>query len=221
MVTNTLEFDSIFLEFGFNRVLSDVHMIGRTGRIVGILGRNGSGKSCLLKVVAGAMTTSYQSIRFNRQPLLGNYVRQKLVSYLPQHDLVPSFLTFAEAAHLYEADVALLAHYFPHWHTVRTLKPPQLSGGQRRHLEVLLVLLAPHPFCLLDEPFSGLGPLQIESLQSAMHARKPTKGIFITDHLHRQVRALADDLYLLANGRTQRVLDDEQLIAGGYLPSGV
>jgi ABC-type multidrug transport system ATPase subunit len=218
---HTLEFDSIFLEFGFHRVLSDVHMIGRTGRIVGILGRNGSGKSCLMKVVAGVLTASCQSIRYNRQPLMGNFVRKKLVSYLPQHDLIPSFLTVAEATRFYQAEEHELQHYFPDWQQMRTMKSAQLSGGQRRHLEVLLVLFAPHPFCLLDEPFSGLSPLQIEVLQHALQIAKNKKGIFITDHLHRQVRAVADDLYLLTNGCTEPVLDDVQLIRGGYLPSGV
>jgi ABC-type multidrug transport system ATPase subunit len=214
---NTLEFDSLYLEFGMHRVLSGIHMICRTGRIVGLLGRNGSGKSCLMKIVFGAMPAEFKSVRFNGTPLTNGYVEKKIIAYLPQDALLPSFVTFSEAAALLKSETQRLSEIVPNWHDLRNRTAGEVSGGQRRMLEILLVLFSQHPFCILDEPFSGLAPVQIELLMAELHRAKQCKGIIITDHLHRHVRALADDLYVLTNGQTRKILEEEQLVELGYL----
>lgn len=214
---NTLEFDGLYLEFGMQRVLSSVHMVGRTGRIVGLLGRNGSGKSCLMRIVFGTLSATCKSVRYNHQPLLGTYLKRKIIAYLPQDDLLPAFVTFREAARLYRVDETILESFTPAWNMLRSRTSSEMSGGERRWLEVLLVLFSHHPFCILDEPFSGLSPLQIEKLQSVLQTVKHHKGIFITDHLHRAIRAIADDLYVLDSGATNKILHADQLVELGYL----
>jgi ABC-type multidrug transport system ATPase subunit len=213
---NTLEFDSLYLEFGSQRILSGVHMVCRTGNIVGLLGRNGSGKSCLMKIVFGVLPAEFKSIRFNGTALTDNYLSRKLIGYLPQDDMIPSFITLKDAVNLFGVD-RHLEKIYPMWKDVRERRSGELSGGQKRLLEVLMILYAPHPFCILDEPFSGLAPVQIELLAEEMRRVKTSKGIIITDHLHRHVRAAADDLYVLANGQTRKVSNDQQLIEWGYL----
>ena len=94
---NTLEFDSLYLEFGFHRVLSSVYMSCATGQIVGLLGRNGSGKSCLMQVVFGTMGAESKSLRFNKIPLVENYLKKKVIAYLPQGHLLPPFISFKKA----------------------------------------------------------------------------------------------------------------------------
>jgi ABC-type lipopolysaccharide export system ATPase subunit len=84
-------------------------------------------------------------------------------------------------------------------------------------MEVLLVLNSSHPFCILDEPFSGLSPLQIEKLVLALRVARQDKGIIITDHLHRDVRSISDELFVLSAGKTFRITDEEQLVELGYL----
>jgi ABC-type multidrug transport system ATPase subunit len=81
----------------------------------------------------------------------------------------------------------------------------------------MFILLSPHPFCILDEPFSGLAPLQIQKLQELMKEMKAKKGILVTDHLHEQVRSIANDVYVLNHGKTYLVTDEEQLRHFGYL----
>jgi ABC-type multidrug transport system ATPase subunit len=214
---NTLEFDSLYLEFGLHRVLSSVYMSCSTGQIVGLLGRNGSGKSCLMQVVFGTMNAENKSVRFNKIPLIENYVRKKVISYLPQTDMLPSFMTFGNALDLYEIDHQPLVDQFPELDDCLKRKSSEVSGGQRRFFEVLMVLHSRHPFCILDEPFSGLMPIHVEKLKEIFKEEKSRKGIIITDHLHRHIREIADELYLLTNGKTYKVLEEEQLIELGYV----
>ena len=213
---NTLEFDSLYLEFGLHRVLSSVHMACSTGQIVGLLGRNGSGKSCLMQVVFGTLNAESKSVRFNKIPLIENYLKKKVVAYLPQSDLLPPFISFERALALYGLDNRTIDE-FPELRECLKRKSSEVSGGQRRLFEVLLVLHSKHPFCILDEPFSGLMPIHIEKLKAILEAGKHRKGIIITDHLHRHIRDIADALYVLNNGKTYKITDEEELIELGYL----
>jgi ABC-type multidrug transport system ATPase subunit len=214
---NVLEFDSLYLEFGMQRVLSSVHMKCTTGRIVGLLGRNGSGKSCLMNIVLGTMKAESKSVRFNSKAMMGNYIKDKVIAYLPQGNLLPSFITFVEALKLYGIERKWMEDQFPEVKYFLNRKPSEVSGGQRRFFEALLVIYSPNPFCILDEPFSGLMPLQVESLMEIIQKEKQNKGFILTDHLHRSVRALADDLYVLANGKTYKITRQDQLLELGYL----
>lgn len=214
---NTLEFDSLYLEFGLNRVLSSVHMACSTGQIIGLLGRNGSGKSCLMQVVFGTMRAESKSIRFNKTPLIDDYISKQTIAYLPQSDLLPPFISFEKAITLYNLDDRNIIAEFPDLKECLKRKSSKVSGGQRRIFEVLLILYSKHPFCILDEPFSGLMPIHVEKLKMIFEREKYRKGIIITDHLHRDIRDIADTLYVLMNGKTYKIGDEEELIKLGYL----
>jgi len=86
-------------------------------------------------------------------------------------------------------------------------------------IETLLILFSPAPFCILDEPFTGLMPVQIEKLKNIIGRARVKKGIIISDHMHRHVTELSDRLYLLANGKTYEVNERERLVELGYLSS--
>lgn len=214
---NKLEFDSITLGFGFHQVLSSVHVACETGQLVGLLGRNGAGKSCLMRIVFGSMNAESKSVRWNGTHLSGNYMNKQIIGYLPQGNLLPDFITFEKALNLYEIEFEEILRVFPDAKDLLKRNANEVSGGQRRFIEVLLVLFARHPFCFLDEPFSGLMPIHIERLSEILQELKMKKGILISDHLHRQVRSIADKLYVLANGKTYLIKSNEQLIELGYL----
>ena len=216
---SVLEFDSLYLEFGMNRVLSGIYVKCETGKITALLGRNGSGKSCLMKIVFGTMNAEHKSVRINGTPLIGNYLNKHLISYLPQGHFIPDFISIKKAFELFKIDPSPIQDSFPEFSSLIDCKASELSGGQLRLLEVFLVLFSKHPFCILDEPFSGMAPIQIEKLKELFIRAKINKGILITDHLHEQVRSIADDVYVLGNGRTRLVKDEQQLIEFGYLSS--
>jgi ABC-type multidrug transport system ATPase subunit len=216
---NQLEFDSVELKFGTQVILNNVHIKCTSGNIVGILGRNGSGKSCLLRVVFGSLASENKSIRFNGDPLYGNYLKQKVIGYLPQGNLLPSFISFREALSLYQVDFSKMEMCFPELKIVLNSKTSSASGGQRRLFEVLLLLFSNHPFCFFDEPFTGIMPIHTEKLVDLFRKESTNKGILITDHLHRTIRTICDQLYVLVNGKTYRISNEEQLLKLGYLTS--
>src|SRR5699024_992112 len=95
-----------------------------------------------------------------------------------------------------------------------------LSGGQRRLVEVYVILKAKSRFAMLDEPFSHITPLQIEKIKELLDDVKQEKGILITDQLYRHVIGSCDSLYVLKDGKTfltKEVADMDKL---GYTNLG-
>jgi ABC-type multidrug transport system ATPase subunit len=216
---NVLEFDSLELSFGERKILSSIYMKCGQGEIVGLLGRNGSGKSSLMKVVFGSLQAEHKSLRINGDPLPDNYNTKRVIAYLPQDDLIPPYIPIGYAFNLFKVDIEKILTMFPEIRNFVDLKPNELSGGFRRLIEALLILHSPSPFCILDEPFTGLMPVHIETLKSIILESKINKGIIISDHMHRHVTELSDRLYLLTNGRTHSIRQKEQVVDLGYLSS--
>ena len=79
-----LEVDSIQLEFGQRRILSDIYFKCETGSITGLLGRNGQGKTCLMNIVYGSMKASSKSVQFDNVSIYEAFKRSDLLNYLPQ-----------------------------------------------------------------------------------------------------------------------------------------
>ena len=88
-MTSRLEVDSVYLEFGDRRILSDIYMLFETGKITGILGRNGAGKSCLLKIIFGSLKAQYSNVRYNGETLFSAYRYDDKIKYLPQFNIFP------------------------------------------------------------------------------------------------------------------------------------
>lgn len=214
-----LEFDSVELAFNGRPILSNIYMACEPGDIVGLLGRNGAGKSCLLQIVFGSRNATHKSVRINGQHLTGNYIGKKLVAYLPQDSFLQPYLTVYE--HLKWFGMASYDRLgfpdtlLPALHQ----KPYELSGGMKRMLELILILNSPAPFCLLDEPFTGLAPVQVENAKALIRtATTHGKGVVITDHLHHHIRDISTKLYLLGEGSLYPVKDETELQRRGYLP---
>ena len=216
---HTLTFDSLHLSFGSKSVLSSIYMQCETGNVVGLLGRNGAGKSCLMKIVFGAMPCAYKCVRVDDETLTGNYLHRRLIGYLPQQGFIPASMPLRTVLNLFQLSEQELAQAFPVYADWMNYRHGELSGGYARLFECLVILLAPYKFCILDEPFSGLAPLHIETLKQVIDRQRSSKGIIITDHLHYQVTSLADSLYLLLNGQAYFIEKREDLVDFGYLSS--
>ena len=214
---HVLEFDSLELSYQTRSILSGIYMKCEVGEIVGVLGRNGSGKSSLMKIVFGSLKGSHQSIRINGEQLPSNHLHKKLIGYLPQGELIPPFIAVRKAFRLFEIDIDAIKAEFPEITNFLEFTPNQLSGGYQPIIVALLILKSKTPFCILDEPFSGLMPVHVEKLKQLIIKEKAQKGIIITDHMYRHVMSVTDRLYLLANGATYSVKDEEDLIIRGYI----
>src|SRR5688572_10055015 len=213
----TFEFDGIEYGYDDRRLLTSVHIKCEQGKIVGLLGRNGTGKTTLMKIAFGAIRPYVASIRLDGRSLLEPPFALGLVSYLPQESFIPTDLTLSRSLGLLQVHVDKIVAHFPEMKSDLDLYPAQVSGGRLRLFEVLAVLFRSTPFCLLDEPFTGLSPLFVERLQEILLMEKEKKGILISDQLFRQVLSIADNVYLLSNGNTFLVKEQEDLSRRGYV----
>jgi ABC-type multidrug transport system ATPase subunit len=211
-----LEADSIQLTFDGRSILSDIYLTSETGKITGLLGRNGAGKSCLLKIIFGSLN-SEKSVRFDKQSKHQPFKVSKLITYLPQFNFIPKQLRLKRVFEDFELDYSIFENRFPEFNSKHLSSIGSLSGGERRLVELFIILKSKGQFALLDEPFTHLSPLQIEKAQGLILEEKINKGILITDHLHEAVRNICDNLYVLSNGKTHLTKNLEDLERLGYL----
>ena len=214
---NTLEISSVMLEFYGHRVLEGVYMGCKTGEVNGILGRNGSGKSCFMKIAFGCMKASDKTIRINHKPLLNNARHPDDLRYLPQHHFIPASLNLKRIFKDFQLEFDAFTSYFPGFKHLYKSKLLQLSGGERRIVEIFCILASNTKFCLLDEPFSQVMPVHVNAIKQLINNEKQNKGIIITDHLYKNVLEICDKTLLLKNGRTIPVYTKEDLINHGYV----
>lgn len=214
---NRLLVDSVHLEFDKLQVLQSAFIIAQTGRVTGVLGRNGCGKSCLFKCIMGGIKPENIFVRFNDEPETDYAHIGKRVKYLPQNVFMPANMTLGEAFDLYGVDYDGLVAFDNKFHTYERMTSGQLSGGEVRIAEMYMVLNSEAEFCILDEPFSNVAPKYVEMMQQLIQQHKATKGIIISDHMFESVMDITDDLFLLRDGYTFPIKSREDLIHHGYI----
>ena len=196
-MSQILEADSMWLEYEGRKILQSIYLKIETGKVVGLLGRNGTGKSSLMRMVFGSLRGQNQSVRINGKHISHPYNEKNLIRYLPQHHFVPTDLKLTTLCSIYEIDLLEIGKYFPEICKYGAEKIGNLSGGNRRLVETLLILLSPVPFVLLDEPFTHLAPVTVEQLSNVIRDQKQHKGILLSDHSYQQVIDLAEEIYLI------------------------
>lgn len=210
-----LEIDSAELAFGGRSILSGVYLLAETGCVTAVLGRNGCGKSCLMKILSGALKAGFCSMRIDGK-WHGRFT-EKEVRYLPQHAFIPGWLRLERVLRDFGLSREELEQWFPLFVPLRGSRIGELSGGEQRILECFVILRSRTQFVLLDEPFSQIAPLHVETLQTLIRQEKMAKGILLTDHMYRHVTGIADRLYVMADGQAYPCENDEELIRRGYL----
>ena len=85
-----IEIDNVELYFKNKTILRGIYLRAETGNVTGILGSNGSGKSCLLNIAFGNLKSKYRLIRINNKPILKPLYQTKQASCLPQHHFIPN-----------------------------------------------------------------------------------------------------------------------------------
>ena len=215
-----LEIDNVELYFKEKRILNGIYLKAETGNITGVLGSNGCGKSCLLKIVFGDLIPKYKLIRIDGKPILKPLYQTKLVSYLPQHHFIPNNLNTKTAFELFHVDWVDFTNTFPSFVFFENLKFNRLSGGERRVVEVYLILKSSSKIILLDEPFSHIAPLHIEKIIGLIETEKHQKAIVITDHMYRHIVDVSDAIYLLKNGCSKRINHLKELEDYKYVSMG-
>ncbi|MBC5773999.1 ATP-binding cassette domain-containing protein [Pontibacter sp. KCTC 32443] len=221
MPENKLEADSIFCSFGHRQLLTDIYVSCKTGEIVGLLGRNGCGKTTLLKIIFGTLSTHNKHIRINGKVYHEPYKSPDLLAYLPQHDFLPVNTKLHRIIDLYHTDpekreaIKLDGRIQKHL----TKYADELSKGELRYFELQLLLQKDVKFLLLDEPFSGIEPLYVEYIEELLRSHLGDKGFIITDHDYQSVLRVSNRIILLSEGYCRPITYMKELYQWGYIPA--
>ena len=231
-----LETKDLLKKYSGRAVVDHVSFVVRQGEIVGLLGRNGAGKTTSFRMTIGMIRPDAGSVFFDGVDVtqMPMYKRARSgMGYLSQEPSIFQRLTvrqniFAilETMKLSRADRKhrcdqLLEQFGL---SVVSHQPARtLSGGERRKLEIARALVTNPTMILLDEPFSGVDPIAVEDLQREIRGlRDRGISILLTDHNVRETLNVTDRSYIMDNGKvlregTPRDLINDDLVRKTYL----
>lgn len=217
-----LEALHISKSFHGKTVLKDVSIHCQQGEISGIFGRNGTGKSSLLKIISGSLKYDNGSIQIDKKSYSQNQlITLRKIAYLPQESFLPKNDKVQDLIPLFypEGDAQDRIFYAKGVGDFAQRKVKELSLGQLRYLEILLIGHLEHEFILLDEPFSMIEPFYKDYIKELLLHLKLKKGIVLTDHYYEDVLDIADKNYLINNTRILQIDTKEDLIQNNYIKS--
>jgi lipopolysaccharide export system ATP-binding protein len=213
----TLKVDSVQLEFDGRKILQSVYLNCTQGEVIGLLGRNGCGKSSLLKIIFGTLEAGYRYVSIDEQYIKKGYHNNR-IAYLPQHNYLPAGIKIEKLARQI-VDPQSWAEFTELSIFQRNAgkKIHELSGGELRQLETMMIIHSRADFILLDEPFTHISPIQAEEFKPVIRACAKRKGIIITDHQYYNILEVSDKVILLAEGVTKHISNNDELVTYGYL----
>jgi len=199
-------------------VVNGVNVAVQQGEVVGLLGPNGAGKTTSFYMIVGLISPDSGAILVDDEDItnLAMYQRARRgISYLPQEASVFRKLTVEENLMAILETLPLRGHERRETRErlieqlglekVRRSQGYMLSGGERRRVEIARSLVINPRFLLLDEPFSGIDPIQVLELQRIIFDLKRTGiGILVTDHNVSETLAVTDRAYIINEGRIFR-----------------
>jgi lipopolysaccharide export system ATP-binding protein len=222
----TLETHEISKTYRGRKVVSDVTLHLQQGEVAGLLGPNGAGKTTSFYMIVGLISPDSGRITVDGQDItnLPMYQRARRgISYLPQEASVFRKLTVEEnlmailetlsiSGRERRATMERLLDQLG-LDKVRRSQGYMLSGGERRRVEIARSLVINPSFLLLDEPFSGIDPIQVSELQRIIFDLKRSGiGILVTDHNVRETLSVTDRAYIINNGSIFRAGSPEALM---------
>lgn len=222
---STLETREISKAYRGRRVVDGVSVSVQQGEVVGLLGPNGAGKTTSFYMIVGLISPDSGRIVVDEEDItdLPMYQRARRgISYLPQEASVFRKLTVEENLRAILETLRLREHERRQTmerlltqlglEKVRHSQGYMLSGGERRRVEIARSLAISPSFLLLDEPFSGIDPIQVLELQRIIFELKRANiGILVTDHNVRETLVVTDRAYIINNGRIFRAGSPEAL----------
>lgn len=227
-----LEVKGLGVSLGGRTVLDSIDVEARAGTVVGIVGASGAGKSTLFRAIAGEVvlmrgTVSLAGADVTREPLWRRARRG--LGYVPQSPSVLFDLTVAENIDTFERAARVARQ--PVGARARTVelesrlgvRARDLSGGERRRLELLRALIADPRVLVCDEPFAGGDPVHVQALGRLLRAHADRgRAVLIADHRVADALSICDDALFLADGNVlahgpARSLPDHPAVRGRYL----
>ena len=221
-----LEIKEISKSIKDKQIVSGISFDVQSGDIFGLLGPNGAGKTTTFYIIAGLVKASDGKIFLDGEDISSTPMHQRSnrgIKYLPQEPSIFQNLSvyenlygLAELSFENKKDIKNfvdIAMEEFNLSNISDLKGRQLSGGQRRKVEIARTLAAEPKIILLDEPFAGIDPIAIEDIKNVLEKLlKKNIGILITDHNVRETLEICSKAAIINNGEIIAHGDKKSLI---------
>jgi lipopolysaccharide export system ATP-binding protein len=214
-MTGKLKADKLVKEFHHRRVVDNVSLEVKCGEIVGLLGVNGAGKTTTFRMIVGLTRPNSGAVRLDQTDITSWQMPRRTLSgigYLSQEPSIFRGLSVRQNVEAVLETLPLsrderkqrleaLLDRFELGH-LADQQATQLSGGEKRRLEISRCLAIGPQFILLDEPFSGVDPKAVAEIQRIIIGlRNDDIGILITDHSARETLDVTDRSYIMQSGK--------------------
>jgi len=174
-------------------------------------------KKVLTKAPFPSILIENKSIRINGQVISEPYKTPGLISFLPQFNFMLKSIHLKIVFKKFDIDFNEFVHFFPGFSQFYKKRLSEMSGGVRRIVEIYAILRTNSMFCLLDEPFTHIMPIHVETIKMLIEMEKQKKGIILIDHQYQNVIEVCDNIYIIENGKTNLVTNDSDFKKFGYL----
>ncbi len=228
---HTLEAKHLSKRIKKTTIIHDVSLKVSSREIVGLLGPNGAGKSTSFYMICGVTDATSGEVFLDGKEITKLPLSQRArlgIGYLPQESSIFKDLTVDDnllmAAKAMKLDMKMARKRINNLLNLFNIEPIrqrfgiQLSGGERRRVEIARALVAQPKFLLLDEPFAGVDPISVEDIQNIIKQLiELDMGVLITDHNVRETLGICDRAYvmrsgeMLAEGTSQEIMEDENV----------
>jgi len=209
------------------KVVNNISLEMHQGEIVGLLGPNGAGKTTTFYMITGLVKPDSGKIYFNNTDIttIPMFKRSRLgLGYLPQESSIFKKLTVEENIYiLWELLNIIPKHDYDKRLkellgemgilNLRHSKGVELSGGEKRRVEIVRTLSTNPDFILLDEPFAGIDPIAVHEIQTIIESLKERNlGVVITDHNVRETLKITDRAYIIHKGELMLSGKPEEIV---------
>lgn len=224
-----LELQNVNAAYGEIQVLYDLSLEVEEGSLVGLLGRNGAGKSTVFKTVVGLLPPSSGTVVYNGEEIDGlesHEISRRGISLVPAERRIFPNLTVMENFKLSkegmggtDEEIEMVFDMFPNLEDVRGNLGQNLSGGQQQMIAIGRGLIGDTDLLLLDEPIEGLAPHYVDQIVDSLERiREMGKTVLIIDHNIQKVLENVDEAYILKDGQVayhddaDAIREDESII---------
>lgn len=217
---NKLLAENVLKFHGKQKILDNISINCNSGEIVSLFGANGSGKSTLLEIIFGSIHANNADIIINDIKIKNtDLIEFKKIAYLPQKSFLSKSSKVCEIIKLFSQNIEIQdkIFYSPRIANIENKNTGNLSLGELRYFEFLLISHLDRQFLLLDEPFSMIEPIYIEIIKDRLNLIKKERGIILTDHYYNHVLEITDRKLLIKDKKIIVINDNEELVKYKYI----
>ena len=205
-----LSLDGVTKRYGSKVAVDNISFEAQAGRVLGLLGPNGAGKTSTIRMITYITTPDSGVVQFNGKPV-GAWSQERM-GYLPEErglykklKVQEQLLYFAELKGLARSDaMQKIDHWLERFDALdwKQKKTQELSKGMQQKVQFISTILHEPDLLILDEPFSGLDPINTELLKNVIDEQKSqNRVILFASHRMEQVEQLCDDICLISDGK--------------------